>query len=234
MPRPQIRMPVEERFWSKVWKRAPHYCWHWMASTSAYGYGQFRLSGRTLLAHRVSYKLTHGTLRSDQIVCHKCDTPSCVNPNHLWLGSLGDNNADRHAKGRSSGGAQAGSRNPMARLTDDEAREIAESTGPLKEVAAKYGIPFQTVSGIRRGRLWSAATGRRFDPWIVDGLGPQERQALAYIEQRTSSGPAAISDTQMAADLGFLGNRPAAYAKQRLARRGLIRKVRRGLWERTA
>ena len=88
------------RFWSRV--RKERKCWVWTAGTrNEYGIVCYR--GRDYYAHRLSYALVHsGEVPDDLCVLHKCDNPSCVNPKHLWLGTTIDNNADRHAKGRTS------------------------------------------------------------------------------------------------------------------------------------
>lgn len=77
-------------------------CWLWAASTNSSGYGTIAISKRkTEMAHRLSFRLFVGEIPQDKIVLHKCDTPSCVNPDHLFLGTRADNSLDMNAKGRS-------------------------------------------------------------------------------------------------------------------------------------
>lgn len=78
-------------------------CWIWNAATDKDGYGKFTLSRpkRTEQAHRASWIFHLGPIPSGKCVLHHCDTPSCVNPNCLWLGTIQDNNEDRTRKGRS-------------------------------------------------------------------------------------------------------------------------------------
>lgn len=106
-----IRVPIEQRFWTKVNKQGPapaHLpdlsgCWLWTAATIR-GYGQILgvLNGkrRPLYAHRVSWELAFGPILNDLEVLHRCDTPLCVRPDHLFLGTQQDNLADARAKGR--------------------------------------------------------------------------------------------------------------------------------------
>jgi hypothetical protein len=92
-----------ERFWEKV-ERRPPFCWHWKASLARGGYGSFRFHGRAQQAHRVAWQLTHGAIPPGFDVLHRCDTPGCVNPGHLFLGTHADNMADKVAKGRQAKG----------------------------------------------------------------------------------------------------------------------------------
>ena len=117
---------AEERFWAKVDKRGPlilkSRCWVWTASQSADGYGHFRVGNKTLKAHRWSYGFHIGPVSNSLLVCHRCDVPSCVNPNHLFLGTDQDNATDCINKGRAK--HIAGVAVNTAKLTEAQVLDI--------------------------------------------------------------------------------------------------------------
>lgn len=76
-------------------------CWEWQKSKTRFGYGKFKMKPEQL-AHRVSFLLHNGELPRDRVVMHSCDNPPCVNPEHLSLGTLADNNKDRADKKRNN------------------------------------------------------------------------------------------------------------------------------------
>lgn len=95
------RRPLAARFWSFVVQHER--CWEWTGARTAYGYGILGRGTREdglIYAHRVSWELHNGSLPDGLCVLHTCDNPPCTNPNHLWLGTKGDNNRDMVAKGR--------------------------------------------------------------------------------------------------------------------------------------
>jgi hypothetical protein len=91
-----------ERFWSKVDKTGD--CWIWKASLTHSGYGQFYHQGGPVRAHRLSYEMEYGPIPNGMYVLHSCDTPACVNPKHLSVGTQKDNLEDMKSKGRGNGG----------------------------------------------------------------------------------------------------------------------------------
>jgi hypothetical protein len=87
------------RFWSKVDIKSADECWEWLSSKTSFGHGRF-ISENDITAHRFSWILFNGAIPDGLCVCHTCDNPGCVNPNHLWVGTKTDNNRDMTAKGR--------------------------------------------------------------------------------------------------------------------------------------
>lgn len=91
-------VPIEDRLWRST--QIAGDCWEFTGTRSDDGYGSIRHNGRMEKAHRVAYQLTHGSVPADLKVMHSCDNPPCINPAHLAIGTVADNNRDRHVKGR--------------------------------------------------------------------------------------------------------------------------------------
>ncbi len=140
-----------KRFWSKG-RQLPNGCLEWTAAKDDWGYGRFALNGRNTRAMRVAWELTNGPIPSGLCICHKCDNPACINPDHLFLGTNADNVADMVQKGRNS--SQVGTLNPRNKLTEDQVREIRASPMGLSEIGRLYGVTPQTIFGIRRRKIW--------------------------------------------------------------------------------
>lgn len=110
MPLPSVRernsngtftpIPIEVRLWGRTVAADASACWEYRGDLNDSGYGVIRHLGKMRGAHRVAWALTHGTIQAGLHVCHRCDNPPCINPSHLFLGTIADNNRDRHAKGR--------------------------------------------------------------------------------------------------------------------------------------
>lgn len=99
------RKGIEDRFWGKVEKTAT--CWLWQGHLSRGGYGHFAVGSRPIKAHRFAYSLINGEIPDGLVVLHSCDTPACVNPDHLSVGTDSDNQRDsvqkkRHRESRKS------------------------------------------------------------------------------------------------------------------------------------
>lgn len=99
-------MTLRERFWNNVdlpFNATDEDCWLWKAAKDSCGYGRMSVNNTNSTMHRLSFELHKGSIPSGMLVCHTCDTPSCVNPSHLFLGTEKDNMRDMKSKGRDTG-----------------------------------------------------------------------------------------------------------------------------------
>jgi hypothetical protein len=155
------------RFWSKVDTSGD--CWLWTAGTTAKGYGVFGTGSKRdgtathVIATRFVWQLTHGPIPPGLLVCHSCDTPACVNPTHLYLGTAAENSAAMVSRGRHLEGnlraarKRRGEANPNSRLTTEQARRIREvyRTGmATSALARQYGVSRQVIWRVGTGRDW--------------------------------------------------------------------------------
>lgn len=149
------RLSHEERFWAQV-KKSDDGCWLWQSGKDMDGYGAFKgeLDGVVhMRAHRYSFALHHGPIPPGILVCHTCDTPACVRPDHLFPGSSAVNMADKMAKGRHV--VRFGADRPQALLTDDQAKAILDDARPYSQIAADYGVHTQTISSLKNRVSWA-------------------------------------------------------------------------------
>ena len=150
-----------ERFWSKVDKNGSNGCWIWKAGDNGDGYGKFYIHVESgypqRYAHHVSWVLAYGDIPDGLWVLHKCDTPACIRPEHLFLGTQTDNMQDAAQKGRVKGGKRgegAGS-NKLKEYEVLEIREMMKNGVPQNEIARRYSVSPTTILYIKCGRLWS-------------------------------------------------------------------------------
>lgn len=165
MPRQYTRTPLADRFWPKVAKKGPDDCWHWTGAKDSKGYGQIRVSldkpntSRNLIAHRVAWELTNGPIPDGLVACHTCDTPSCVNPSHIFLGTIRDNALDMVSKGRDGHGDMRGESHGCAKLTESDVIEIrrryAAGGVSMTAIASEYGVHKTTIQQIVRRKHWT-------------------------------------------------------------------------------
>lgn len=147
-----------DRFWNKVNRRQK--CWLWTAGKNRNGYGRFRFNGEARLAHRLAWQNINGEIPDGMCVCHKCDTPACVNPDHMFIGTRADNVADMIAKGRQSIGHDhsltvRGTANGCAKITEDEVLAIRNDGGYQRDIARRFGISQAQVWNIINRKQWA-------------------------------------------------------------------------------
>lgn len=143
-----------ELFWEKVDKYKPGtQCWLWTASKNEKGYGYFG-RGKWRRAHRAAWLLVKGEIPPGMMVCHRCDNPSCVNPDHLYLGTQHDNSRDQGMRERHNN----------AKLSYKQWRQLLKlwDTGQYtqKELGKVFGLNQQNVSECVRRRSYKHYQGR--------------------------------------------------------------------------
>jgi len=146
------RIPLEERFWTKVNKTEG--CWLWARALDTRGYGHIRDKGLSKRAHRVAWELSNGLVPVGMQVCHTCDVRHCVNPDHLFLGTSHENIRDAVDKGRFQHGETSGS----AKLRESDITDvfILNAAGwSQAKIGARLGVSGSTIGSILRGEKWS-------------------------------------------------------------------------------
>lgn len=167
---------LEKRFWEKVEKSDG--CWNWVGHVHPLGYGKIKNGGRknckVLIASRVSWEIHNGPIPNGLCVLHKCDNRKCVRPDHLFIGTKGDNNRDRHFKGRDwkmpsdrvaelqaifdtpASRSDFGESNVNAKLTADAVTyaRLNPDGMMVRELAAKFGVNTKTIHDAIIGKSW--------------------------------------------------------------------------------
>lgn len=145
-----------ERFRERYKTNPKTGCWDWLSTKDRDGYGQFKLNGKQWKAHRLSWTLYLGEIPEKLFVCHRCDNPGCVNPEHLFLGTAMDNNRDTVEKGRDR--KASGKNNGHARITEIDVLEIRRlyATGDYtyNQLADVFGLKGSHVWKIVQKKLW--------------------------------------------------------------------------------
>lgn len=114
------------------------------------GYGRIMVARVKYMAHRLSYSLNNGPIPDGYVVRHKCDNPSCINPEHLEVGTQADNIADKVSRGRQARGSGVG----RAILTEESVREIRASPLKVSELSTLYGVSVVSIRNILRRKTW--------------------------------------------------------------------------------
>ena len=167
-------------------------CWIWTWGRDGDGYGAVVFGGVQWRAHRASFAAFCGGLRADAFVCHKCDTPACVNPGHLFLGTPKENSQDASKKRRLTMGED----HHAAALTAEQAREIYLSTDPQTSLARKYGVSMCAIEKIKRNVSWKSVTGSLRRPKV-------DRRKITDAIRKEILAPSMESQHQLAKRLGL-------------------------------
>jgi hypothetical protein len=157
----QRNKPVEQRFWKNVDKDTLNSCWKWVAGVSNTGYGSFGINNINYASHRVAWMLTNGDIPDGMCVCHKCDNRLCCNPDHLFLGTLNDNNQDMKQKGRNSAGRGEQSGNHKFTEKDILSMRNRYARGEVTQVnlAKEYSSTRQYINLIIHHKYWKSVGG---------------------------------------------------------------------------
>lgn len=134
-------------------------CWIWVGAVDGSGYGKIKIASIEWKSHRLSYALFNGPIPDGFNVCHRCDVPSCANPEHLFVGTQSDNIMDMHVKRRQH--LMLGVETNSAKLTEAQVLSIFKSTEVSSVPAKKYGITSAAVRAIRRRENWA---------WLTQGI----------------------------------------------------------------
>jgi hypothetical protein len=159
------RTPIEDRFWAMVQKG--YACWTWTGCIDQRGYGQIARGGKYgghVKTHRLAYEIQNGLIAPGLHVLHRCDNPSCVRGDHLFLGTHTDNMRDMWSKGRGrcEGAGRRGQANANHRLTEEQAAEILvrhQRGEPSRALGAEFGVSKTLVLLISKGRVWQHLQG---------------------------------------------------------------------------
>jgi len=168
--------PVIERLYDNCEVITETGCWIWIKCVNEWGYGQIKINGKSLSVHRVSWEIHNNKpVPQGMLVCHKCDTPSCINPYHLFLGTNKDNVRDSVSRGRRAkpsvrftfsgrkhkeaikarwSRARSGELNNKSKLSNNDVLNIRKDSRPLSIIAEEYGICVNHVSRIRCMVQW--------------------------------------------------------------------------------
>ena len=153
---PRWNQTTEERLMAKIDRKA-NGCWEWqgcLRGSKTHKYGVLCHQGKQDGAHRVSFRLFKGEIPEGMNVCHSCDNPRCVNPDHLFIGSDSANMSDMTAKGRHP--YPLGETHHRAKLTNDAVRAIRASAQSHNQLARAYGVTKRTIINVRQRKVYDS------------------------------------------------------------------------------
>jgi len=130
-------------------------CWNWISSKNEKGYGAISIKNKHCIAHRESYKIFIGKIPKKQLVCHRCDNPSCINPSHLFLGNDKINSDDKIKKGRLV--SSPGSKNGNSKLNEKDVIKIKLKINKgynLVALAKEFNVTPESIYYIKNNKTW--------------------------------------------------------------------------------
>jgi hypothetical protein len=148
-----LEIYAERRFQQSIDKSGE--CWIWLGSKTPTGYGRYcsSLDSVTRAAHRIAFVAHKGATSLN--VCHTCDTPSCINPTHLFAGTQHDNLLDMSKKGRRRWIGIKGEANKTAKLREEDVLAIRMSTDSNRTLGQRYGVSSTLIGYIKRRKVWT-------------------------------------------------------------------------------
>jgi len=139
-------MPMEERFWTYV-QKSENGCWIWSGTRTKFGHGMFSVDGKQVYTHRLSWEMHNGPIPDGLHVLHRCDVPSCVRPDHLFLGTQADNIRDMVEKGRH-----------WTPLTEEDVCSIRQHLAngmKQRDIAKIFAVDQKSIWNIAHGKTWA-------------------------------------------------------------------------------
>jgi len=215
-------------------------CWEWTGAKNESGYGQFRLAGKNVGAHRMAWVIEYGSVPDDLCVLHRCDNPGCVRVTDLFLGTQLDNIADRVAKGRSASGlgsgrytkperSARGERHGRAKLTQEDVEKIRTAfAAGVKNcaLAAQYGVSRTQIKHVVRRRHWNGSNGL---PQLF--VFPTKAESILRGEKHGSAKLTAVDVRQIRTDFAAGVRNYVLAARYGVAGTHIARIVKRLLWK---
>jgi len=144
-------MPLKQRLLRRIVK-TKNGCWEWQGSLKNNGYGELHFKSKKLYTHRAAWMVYKGPIPKGLCILHKCDNRSCINLDHLFLGTYQDNSQDMYKKGREN--KAQGENNGLAKLNVEQVKKIRKDTRCQDIIAKSYGVAQCTIQAIKSRRTW--------------------------------------------------------------------------------